>query len=339
MAAFPSYHERAETDQPARLTPEAQRLYWALQEPLADAVTVMRPDWRQTGHTEREPYVVREGGPSTPTDGLHAIAAAPLTEPKIGAITVQVSALDVWEERWCERHEDDLSTDQVRGPPPPDYEPSNPERFWGRSDTDKILLLRCCGEDRPTRRPKLTVVPSDLAAGFVTVHDYVSAVHPWLVGLRDTIVRADNVDHANPPGHYDRVMVRHVGPAYVFTDDESHYDSSIRMRMDSQAPESHLSQLVAKAEAGDLDAAQDAIIFALFQAKDPGLSPQVLQALQDRDDRVEEEEMERQVQHDLALWKRSNPDATPAEVEVEAAHFRAPYMASREERRREEGRS
>ncbi|KAK8034852.1 hypothetical protein PG993_009847 [Apiospora rasikravindrae] len=331
MPAFPSFHERRETDQPARLTAEALRLYWTLQDPLADALSVMRPDWREKGCAEREPYT------TTANPALHAIAAAPLTEPKIGSITVKAGALDEWEENWWLRHEEDRSPDQVRGPPPPDYEPkNNPERFWKRSDENKILLLRCCGEDRPTQRPQLAVVPSDPDAGFVTVHDYVSAVHPWLMGLRDTIARADNVDKSKPAEYYDKMMVEHLLPDYIETVDESHYVGPMRAGTDNQpkhpSGESQLSQLVAKAEAGDLDAAQEAIMVASLQAKDPGLSPQILQALQDRDDKAEEEEIERQVQRSVALWKQSNPDASPAEVEAEAAHFRAPYLAMREEK-------
>ncbi|KAK7990908.1 hypothetical protein PG990_015188 [Apiospora arundinis] len=331
MPAFPSFHERRGTDQPAGLTAEALRLYWALQDPLADAVSVMRPDWREKGCTEREAYVVQGSGQSggaATNPALHPIAAAPLTEPKIGSITVQVGALDVWEENWWIRHEDHRSPDQVRGPPPADYEPKNPELFSKRRDEDKVLLLRCCGEDRPTRRPKLTVVPSDADAGFVTVHDYVSAVHPWLVGLRNTIARADNVYASNLPEYYDRMMVDHMEPAYLLTNDEGQYAGGMRQGTDD---ESQLSQLVAKAEAGDLDAAQDAIMLASLQAKDHGLSPKVLQALQDRDDRAEEENIVRQVQHYVDLWKQGNPDATPEEVERETAHFRAPFLAMREE--------
>ncbi|KAK8065472.1 hypothetical protein PG997_012219 [Apiospora hydei] len=324
MPAFPSFHERRETDQPARLTPEALRLYWALQDPLADAVSVMRPDWREKGCAEREPYAAD-----------HAIAAAPLTEPKIGSVTVRVGALDDWEENWWLRHEDDRSPDQVRGPPPPGYEPkNNPERFWKRRDEDKVLLLRCCGEDRPTQRPSLTVVPSDPDAGFVTVRDYVSAVHPWLVGLRDAIARADNVDKSKPAEYYDKMMVDHLEPDCIATFDEGQYVGSGRQGTENQPKyppgESHLSQLVAKAEAGDLDAAQEALMVASIEAKDAGLSAKVLQALQERDDRAEEEEIEKQVQRSVALWKQSNPDASPAEVEAEAAHFRAPYLAMRE---------
>jgi hypothetical protein len=31
------------------------------------------------------------------------------------------------------------------------------------------------------------------AAGFVTVHDYLSTLHPWLTGLKKDIIRAETV--------------------------------------------------------------------------------------------------------------------------------------------------
>jgi hypothetical protein len=72
-------------------------------------------------------------------------------------------------------------------------------------DYDKLQLLRCCNQDRPRgKNAKLTIKPfkawDGRDGGFVTVHDYVSALHPWLVRLRGEILGAmGTVDGLDEP--------------------------------------------------------------------------------------------------------------------------------------------
>ncbi|KAK8068117.1 hypothetical protein PG996_007229 [Apiospora saccharicola] len=275
MPSFPSYKERFTSGQFAQLTPEAWRLFWTMQGPLASAVSVMSEDWRATGSEQREPYV------------QHPIASAPLTEPKIGSITVAVDALHMWEYYWLESHE---------GHADPDNEHAG--CVFGQ-------LLRCCGKDRPMKKWQLTVEPADAEAGFVTVHDYVSALHPWLLSLRGEIVRADNVWDSNPPEYYEKMMVEHAGPESLMVLDEARYIAGMRsgeqhqqlhrgtvqtqaqIRVNGETPQmpapgvSPLEQLVARAESGDLEAVQQAIFQATIQGVPHGLRPETVQALQD----------------------------------------------------------
>ncbi|KAK8030143.1 hypothetical protein PG993_011434 [Apiospora rasikravindrae] len=133
MSVFPSFEELFKTGQRPRLTPEAARLYWELQDPLADAVSVVRPDWHEKGFFEREPYIVVQETLANTADGgdaaitPHLIAAAPLTEPKISSITVRVDVLEIWEYYWREvehmyHDEEGENPDQVFGSPPPDHD-------------------------------------------------------------------------------------------------------------------------------------------------------------------------------------------------------------------------
>lgn len=57
-----------------------------------------------------------------------------------------------------------------------------------------MQLLMCCDEIRPHGKDvKLVVKPATGGEGFVTVHDYVSALHPWLMNMREDIVKAKGV--------------------------------------------------------------------------------------------------------------------------------------------------
>lgn len=111
---------------------------------------------------------------------------------------MHVYQLQEWEDAWCEAHWDHSEPDGGEG---------NGEGVkWGTLEhndeddgtevdedvEDKVQLLRCCGMARP-RGKNLSVVVKpavDREKGFVTVHDYLTVVHPWLMGLREEILAA-----------------------------------------------------------------------------------------------------------------------------------------------------
>ncbi|KAL2016997.1 hypothetical protein VTK56DRAFT_2716 [Thermocarpiscus australiensis] len=142
----------------------------------------------------RTPYYDQAAGT------YHPVSALPISEPKVSSITVHVSELEDWEENWLNVHEEHSE---------PDAPDAFPDAKWGKlsggggeeddededEDDDEPLLLRCCKQDRPRGKDaKLTIKPSKAwdgrDGGFVTVHDYVSALHPWLVRLRGDILGA-----------------------------------------------------------------------------------------------------------------------------------------------------
>ncbi|KAK8102646.1 hypothetical protein PG984_015792 [Apiospora sp. TS-2023a] len=363
MPSFPSYKERFTSGQFAQLTPEAWRLFWTMQGPLASAVSVMSEDWRATGSEQREPYVQGRtslaSGAVSNTALLHPIASAPLTEPKIGSITVSVDALHMWEYYWLESHEGHADPDNdehagcVFGRLPADYE--GDEGDPGSEEE----LLRCCGEDRPMKKWQLTVGPADAEAGFVTVHDYVSALHPWLLSLRGEIIRADNVWDSNPPEYYEKMMVEHAEPESLMVLDEARYVAGMRsgeqnqqlhrgtvqtqaqIRVNGETPQmpapgaTPLEQLVARAESGDLEAAQQAIFQATIQGVPHGLRPETVQALQDSHERTLVAEYEQRDQEIYEWNKRLYPDVSTEELEEYMAKVRERSRAAMESRRAE----
>ena len=73
-------------------------------------------------------------------------------------------------------------------------------------DEQREVLLRCCQVDRPRKKKASLLVKA--SGEFLTIHDYVSAVHPWLLGLRGKILQAagDLLDHIPLPADT-RLMV------------------------------------------------------------------------------------------------------------------------------------
>ncbi|CAA9966662.1 hypothetical protein PTMSG1_10021 [Pyrenophora teres f. maculata] len=187
----PSYETARTTHPEVLLTHDAQRLFWTLSSPLTSAISVMEDKWHDPD-VPLEPYCVQ-----IETSLIwHSIAQSPLTEPKISSVTVSVEQLDDWEEAWWELRQDNddiVPVGTAFESDEDDDEDSDPD--------DRKRALRSCYAGMP-RDVKATL---DVRAtgNFITVHDYVSAVHPWLVGLREQILKAsgDLLDDIPLPGN------------------------------------------------------------------------------------------------------------------------------------------
>jgi hypothetical protein len=135
----------------------------------------------------------------------HPSSEAPLTQPPVSSVTVKVYELEMWEDEWEESHRH--------------AEPGDPEFVFGEvGDDDGPRLLRCCGEDRPQKTPPLEVTASEKPYG--AVHDYLSAVHPWLMGLRPDILRAKNVREGEPLPAEIKLMVNYNALDSLMIDEE-----------------------------------------------------------------------------------------------------------------------
>ncbi|KAK3938521.1 hypothetical protein QBC46DRAFT_389865 [Diplogelasinospora grovesii] len=197
---YPTYEALRAARQWVRPAPTSgQLLFWPLDGPLDTAISVMSSP---SNPDAREPYYNQSTGT------WHPVAKLPITEPKVSSITVHVSELQDWEETWCDAHWDHS-------------DPDAPDAFegveWGtlrnvneddERDDDgaedgddegegegKPQLLRCCGMARPRGKDASVVVKpartdGEEDGGFVTVHDYLTVVHPWLMGLRGDILGA-----------------------------------------------------------------------------------------------------------------------------------------------------
>ncbi|KXJ93593.1 hypothetical protein Micbo1qcDRAFT_174631 [Microdochium bolleyi] len=144
--------------------------------------------------------------PGEADDTWHELASRPLTEPKVSSIVTSSQDLDELETRWMGTHREMCSLAHCReagewvrygdlGDDHRGVEPTTFER--GRradGDPDIRCLLQCCGEDQPVNKSQtLTVTPST-ANGSVTVKDYISAVHPWLISMHDNIMKSKEVE-------------------------------------------------------------------------------------------------------------------------------------------------
>ncbi|KAK3947062.1 hypothetical protein QBC32DRAFT_103023 [Pseudoneurospora amorphoporcata] len=210
-------------------TPASQRLYWRFDGIFPTAISVMKN--AKGAQDDLEPFF----NPDTGT--WHEISQLPLTEPKISSLEVSVFDLEGerWERDWAEWHEyhhgatwesvasaEDHTTHHGQGGDGPapirgqqervKYGDLNDDvrRKWDlqkkedgtwTEDSGEEILIRCCGEDRPLQYkqdPKLVVTAGSSEEDFVTVRDFVSAIHPWLMGLRDDIFKARIVSRERP---------------------------------------------------------------------------------------------------------------------------------------------
>lgn len=131
----------------------SKRLFWTLNGPLESAIQVAPSQYYEPGD-HMETYF----RPATAdlTSSWHSVSQESLMEPQVPTITVRIRCLDDWEELWVELNRDYLDT-------------KNDHR-------------------RPrAKHIQLEVTTTD---AFVTVHDYVSAVHPWLMSMRAKILDA-----------------------------------------------------------------------------------------------------------------------------------------------------
>ncbi|KAK2045440.1 hypothetical protein LZ31DRAFT_594082 [Colletotrichum somersetense] len=127
-AVFPSFEERRKAKQPVALTTEAKRIFWTLQGPLSNHVSVVQ-DWRKR-ESPREPFAHQDSAGNITR--WHPIAAAPLTEPNNGYVTVRVDVLEQWQYQWLERHE----RHAVLGDKDNIFRELDRKLYWGSEEED-----------------------------------------------------------------------------------------------------------------------------------------------------------------------------------------------------------
>ncbi|OBT85707.1 hypothetical protein VE02_05947 [Pseudogymnoascus sp. 03VT05] len=186
LPPYPSFAALLGGENHPQLTHNAtQRLFWPLDGPLFTSISVMKdaesPD-------SLEPYFKQTYNGA----GIwHPVSQMPLTEPKVSSITVSVDTLNVWEDYWLEDHEEH-SSPGGSGEPSARYGELSDLGLEGEGEegSDDHLLI-CCEEVR-LRGKAVTLVVKPVAGenGFITVHDYVSAVHPWLASIQEDILNS-----------------------------------------------------------------------------------------------------------------------------------------------------
>ncbi|KAK1590376.1 uncharacterized protein LY79DRAFT_555156 [Colletotrichum navitas] len=195
----------------------AKRLFWPLDGVFPTALSVMKTP---RSANDLEPYFQQ-----TLAGGIwHEIAQLPLTQPKVSLVEASVYDLEQWEFNWVAWH-----THHEGEPANPEYvtygDLSDKDRPYAaepkedgswEEDSDTEFLVRCCGQDRPLRKRGQKLVVTPAAGGhFVTIHDYVSAVHPWLMALRPEILLAKTVAQPEPyPGAAEMAWMVDQGPEH-----------------------------------------------------------------------------------------------------------------------------
>jgi hypothetical protein len=202
----PSYETIRKAQQSIRLSSGALRLQWTLEGNLSSAVCVMKDKFYDP-NTPTAPY----GDTTNPWPKWSTVSQSPLTEPKIFSVTVNIEQLNDWEDMWLNFHCGHVEP----GEPCAD---SNEFRFGqlydlssDEDDEGADTLLKCCGGDRPRKKKASLFVKA--SGEFVTVHDFVSAVHPWVLGLREHILQAAGDLQNNVPLPADtKLMIDYPGP-------------------------------------------------------------------------------------------------------------------------------
>ncbi|KAJ6438377.1 hypercellular protein HypA [Purpureocillium lavendulum] len=198
---YPSY-ETFWKGSGVELNIEADRLYWVLQDPIQDSIFVM--DKPNDPTSPRQPGFL----PGDSSDGtgpnLHPVAHLSLCEPPVSSVTVVPEELQDAADSWEDEH-NYYEDDDTQGP------------------------CRCCDRRAPPHDLKLKVVASK-EDGFVTIGDYVAAVHPWLMGLRHHFLHI-NTSGRVPWPEDTRLMVSFPYPDDVSVENESTWVSSQRIRV------------------------------------------------------------------------------------------------------------
>lgn len=201
------------------VSPDARRMRWSLNGPLETAITVARahsfdPD------EDPEPYYqgLRDGLPI-----WHPISQSSISNRKISSLRIHVNPLDMWDYFWMEKHEMHTDPAGTYDPAVVRYGPFADDDEDEKSDGEEHLLV-CCWEKRP--RGKGTHVLVKATDEFVTIHDFLSVVHPYLMARRDEIIEAMSNDPGRMNGPFvseTKLMVTLSSPASVNVKDEAEW--------------------------------------------------------------------------------------------------------------------
>jgi hypothetical protein len=189
-SVLPSFEDLRRAKKPCYRSKDVDRLYWTLDGPLDKAVSVMCHGYYDTKDPAPKPYCCnqKDTTSTTQTGSWHPISQSSIVEPKVSSVTVHVQCLSYWEDDWDAshiEHVDPFNDPECFGPLPDNY---------GEDDYDDSEpppeLLRCCGQEVPKGKDVGLTVKAATEGGFVTIHDFVTSVHPWLLSLRGDILQA-----------------------------------------------------------------------------------------------------------------------------------------------------
>lgn len=177
----------------ALFSQSAKRLYWTLQGPLSTAISVMPLDLNPDAPCEA--YFRQTLAGTT----WHPISESPITDQPVASLVVKEINLMDWRNSWWTLNQEGFDeTDEPEGEPP---------------EFGPLVVIASNGE-------------------YVTVNDYVTAVHPWLMGHREQILKARNVEEDDDyePERGERLLLQLNWPAEISAEDEDEWKESLRWR-------------------------------------------------------------------------------------------------------------
>jgi hypothetical protein len=191
-----------------QLSTAGKRLFWRLNGPLEGAIEVAPSEYYEPGAV-MEPYFGPDGS-------LHPVSQASLMEPPVSSdtYTVRVQCIDERERVWVDQHSRCYDGPLYQG-----YPRRLGPRPGDESFDPNIFVLECCGQKRPwSYNTYLQVVAQ---GKFLTVHEYISAVHPWLMAMRDTLLDArGKMDYQPKWPPETKLAVVNLGPGPLYVDHE-----------------------------------------------------------------------------------------------------------------------
>ncbi|KAH7348969.1 hypothetical protein BKA65DRAFT_455485 [Rhexocercosporidium sp. MPI-PUGE-AT-0058] len=215
---YPSFGDLSGNRLPVRFSDATKRLFWPLDGDFPAAISVMK--------TAKDPDSLEPFFQPDPVGGSgmwHEISDLPLTEPKVSSVEASVEDLERWSSNWMEHHRGHVAQEiitygEMSNDDRPYASEMNEDGSWD-ADSDTEYVLGCCGEDRPEDVDAKLVVHPSAGCDFVTIGDYVSAVHPWLMSLREDILFAKIPMASRPPPLPTELMVAR-GPHHDIKDRE-----------------------------------------------------------------------------------------------------------------------
>ncbi|KAI6088035.1 hypothetical protein F4821DRAFT_235138 [Hypoxylon rubiginosum] len=177
----PSY-EILRAERPVFLSPAAKHIFWTLNGSLSTQVFILSEAFNVD--SQQTPFLQETSEGAV----WHASSSAPFTEPSVSSITVTVDELDRWEDEWLEYNRGVVPG--VEGAvfgPLPNYDPEKDEE---EEEGGRGHLLEAFGIVRPRRKEEVIHIKPAEGSEFVTIRDYVTAVHPRLMARRADILGA-----------------------------------------------------------------------------------------------------------------------------------------------------
>lgn len=226
---YPTYEELQRSDVFPYPTRDTARLFWSFNGgSLETSLSVMASAYNTD---VLEPYFQQtaDGAPA-----WHAISQSSLVHPPVSEIRATSDILNIWESEWLDCHRGHTDPDQF-----PESEDSEDPPWGELSDYDPeqdeepphLLVCKCCDSDRPRHKSEGVLVTASLSGpGFVTIHDYIMTVYPWLMRSRDDIFEAMDVWDSSPDPEDMDLVVDLANPNSLTIEEKSTWLWSLSMR-------------------------------------------------------------------------------------------------------------